>query len=73
MNRLPDYTPPRNGVGTRQRRKFANINRPVAGPPRIRRCQRRTPYQLYLIATPNGVQSHRAAEELLLRATKARI
>lgn len=61
------YTPPRvwtwvQGNGG----KFANINRPIAGPTHDRELPRgKHPLQLYSLATPNGVKVTIMLEELL--------
>ena len=58
MTDTTDYTPPKvwtwkQGNGGR----FANINRPVAGPTQDRDLPvGRHPLQLYSLATPNGVK-----------------
>ncbi|RYB05982.1 glutathione-dependent disulfide-bond oxidoreductase [Lichenibacterium ramalinae] len=67
MADLPDYTPPdvwtwKQGHGGR----FANINRPVAGPTHEKELPvGRHPLQLYSLATPNGVKVTVMLEELL--------
>ena len=67
MADLPDYTPPdvwtwKQGNGGR----FANINRPVAGPTHDKELPvGRHPLQLYSLATPNGVKVTVMLEELL--------
>jgi GSH-dependent disulfide-bond oxidoreductase len=67
MSDSSQYTPPRvwtwnNASGGR----FANINRPVAGPTHERALPRgRHPLQLYSLATPNGVKVAVMLEELL--------
>ena len=67
MTDTPDYTPPKvwtwkQGSGGR----FANINRPVAGPTHDRDLPiGRHPLQLYSLATPNGVKVTVMLEELL--------
>jgi GST-like protein len=46
--------------------QFANINRPIAGPPTTRNCRWAViPLQLYSLATPNGVKVTVMLEELL--------
>ncbi len=72
MTDLPDYTPPavwewEPGNGG----KFANINRPIAGPT----ADKELPvgkhlYQLYSLATPNGVKVTVLLEELLAAGHK---
>ena len=67
MTDLPDYTPaavwtwePGNGG------KFANINRPIAGPTSEKELPvGKHPIQLYSLATPNGVKVTVLLEELL--------
>ncbi len=67
MTDLPDYTPPKvweweKGNGG----KFANINRPVAGPTSEKELPvGKHPIQLYSLATPNGVKVTVLLEELL--------
>jgi GST-like protein len=69
MNDSPTYTPPvvwqwnsENGG------RFANINRPIAGPTHDIELQiGRHPLQLYSLATPNGVKVTIMLEELLAR------
>ncbi|MEP3722610.1 MAG: glutathione-dependent disulfide-bond oxidoreductase, partial [Parasphingorhabdus sp.] len=64
---LPDYTPPTvwkwdkaNGG------RFANINRPIAGPIKdVELPVGKHPFQLYSMATPNGVKVTIMLEELL--------
>ena len=64
---LPDYTPPKvwkwdkaNGG------RFANINRPIAGPTKeVELPVGKHPLQLYSMATPNGVKVTVMLEELL--------
>ncbi|MBT7541977.1 MAG: glutathione-dependent disulfide-bond oxidoreductase, partial [Gammaproteobacteria bacterium] len=67
MSELPTYTPPKvwkwdssNGG------KFANINRPVAGATHEKELPVGDhPFQLYSLATPNGVKVTIMLEELL--------
>ena len=69
MNDSPTYTPPavwqwnsENGG------RFANINRPIAGPTHDMELPiGRHPLQLYSLATPNGVKVTIMLEELLAR------
>ena len=67
MNESPPYTPP--PVWTRTQgsgRRFANINRPVAGATHDRELAvGRHPLQLYSLGTPNGVKVTVMLEELL--------
>ncbi|MFT6447221.1 GST-like protein [Sulfitobacter pontiacus] len=72
MTDLPDYTPPavwewEPGNGG----KFANINRPIAGPTADKELPvGKHPYQLYSLATPNGVKVTVLLEELLAAGHK---
>ena len=72
MTDLPDYTPPtvwewEPGNGG----KFANINRPIAGPTADKEWPvGKHPYQLYSLATPNGVKVTVLLEELLAAGHK---
>ncbi len=67
MSDLPDYTPPKvwkweseNGGA------FASINRPIAGPTHDKELPiGKHPFQLYSLATPNGVKVTVMLEELL--------
>jgi GSH-dependent disulfide-bond oxidoreductase len=67
MADTPDYTPPKvwtwnKGGGGR----FANINRPIAGPTHDKELPvGRHPLQLYSLGTPNGVKVTIMLEELL--------
>ena len=67
MTSSPDYTPPRvwtwnKGSGGR----FANINRPIAGPTHDKDLPvGKHPFQLYSLGTPNGVKVTIMLEELL--------
>ena len=67
MSNAPTYTPPRvwvwqSGNGGR----FANINRPVAGPTHEKDLPRGAhPLQLYSLGTPNGNKATILLEELL--------
>jgi GST-like protein len=70
MTNPPEYTPPR--VWTWQPAdpatggRFANINRPVAGPTHDKELPvGKHPLQLYSLATPNGVKVAIMLEELL--------
>ena len=67
MTETPDYTPPeiwtwkQGGEG-----RFANINRPIAGPTHEKELPvGRHPLQLYSLGTPNGVKVTVMLEELL--------
>ncbi len=62
------YTPPKvwtwNQDGTKNR--FSNINRPIAGPTHDKDLSvGKHPFQLYSLATPNGVKVTVMLEELL--------
>jgi GST-like protein len=67
MNDQTEYTPP--VVWTWDQAsggKFANINRPVAGPTHDKELPvGKHPFQLYSLATPNGVKATVMFEELL--------
>ncbi len=73
MNGESSYTPPKvwkwdseNGG------KFANINRPIAGATHDKELPiGRHPFQLYSLATPNGVKATVMLEELLQLGIKA--
>ena len=73
MTDLPDYTPPavwewEPGNGG----KFANINRTIAGPTADKELPvGKHPYQLYSLATPNGVKVTVLLEELLAAGHKS--
>ncbi len=61
------YTPPRVWKWDKESGgKFANINRPIAGPTHDKALQvGKHPFQLYSLATPNGVKVTVMLEELL--------
>ncbi|WP_068634854.1 glutathione-dependent disulfide-bond oxidoreductase [Thauera butanivorans] len=61
------YTPPRVWTWDKANGgRFANINRPIAGPTHDRELPRgKHPLQLYSLATPNGVKVGVMLEELL--------
>ncbi|MBN8238524.1 glutathione-dependent disulfide-bond oxidoreductase [Marinobacter hydrocarbonoclasticus] len=68
----PTYTPPKvwkwdpNNGG-----KFSNINRPIAGPTHEKELPvGEHPFQLYSLATPNGVKATVMFEELLEKGIK---
>ena len=68
----PTYTPPKvwkwdpNNGG-----KFSNINRPIAGPTHEKELPvGEHPFQLYSLATPNGVKAPVMFEELLEKGIK---
>jgi GST-like protein len=67
MSDTTDYVPPRVWTWTRPSGgRFANINRPVAGPTHDKALPvGRHPLQLYSLATPNGVKVTVMLEELL--------
>jgi GST-like protein len=62
-----DYTPPKVWTwNTANGGRFANINRPIAGPTHDKELPvGRHPLQLYSLATPNGVKVTVMLEELL--------
>ena len=65
-NTPPEYTPPT--VWTWDKANgghFANINRPIAGPTPGGLAVGPHPFQLYSLATPNGVKVTVMLEELL--------
>ena len=68
----PTYTPPKvwkwdpNNGG-----KFSNINRPIAGPTHEKELPvGEHPFQLYSLATPNGVKATVMLEALLEKGIK---
>jgi len=63
----PTYTPPRIWTWNKANGgQFANINRPIAGPTHEKALPvGRHPFQLYSLATPNGVKVTVMLEELL--------
>jgi GSH-dependent disulfide-bond oxidoreductase len=67
MSDEPDYVPPRVWSWNKSNGgQFANINRPVAGPTHEKELPvGRHPFQLYSLATPNGVKVTVMLEELL--------
>lgn len=67
MNDKSAYTPPAVWTSDKESGgKFANINRPVAGPTFERELPvGKHPLQLYSIATPNGIKVTAMLEELL--------
>jgi len=72
MSKSKEYTPPKvwqwndeNGG------QFANINRPISGPTHDKKLpQGKHPFQLYSLATPNGVKVTVMFEELLALGIK---
>ncbi len=66
MTDTPDYTPPKVWVNKPSGGRFANINRPIAGPTHEKELPLgRHPLQLYSLGTPNGVKVTIMLEELL--------
>lgn len=67
MNQPEGYTPPKVWTWNRENGgRFANINRPVAGPTHDKDLPvGKHPLQLYSLATPNGVKVTILLEELL--------
>jgi GST-like protein len=67
MNDSPVYTPPTIWKWNKENGgRFANINRPIAGPTHDKELPvGRHPLQLYSLATPNGVKVTIMLEELL--------
>ena len=67
MSELPAYTPPKVWTWNKANGgRFANINRPIAGPTHESALPRgKHPLQLYSLATPNGVKVTIMLEELL--------
>ncbi|WP_110708180.1 glutathione-dependent disulfide-bond oxidoreductase [Salinicola sp. CR57] len=63
---MSDYVPPRVWEPKESGGKFASINRPVAGPTHDKELPvGKHPFQLYSLATPNGVKVTVLLEELL--------
>jgi GST-like protein len=67
MSETPGYTPPKIWTWNRESGgRFANINRPIAGPTHEQPLPvGRHPLQLYSLGTPNGVKVTVMLEELL--------
>jgi GST-like protein len=67
MTDAPEYTPPKVWVWNKPSGgRFANINRPIAGPTHEKELPvGRHPLQLYSLGTPNGVKVTIMLEELL--------
>jgi len=66
MTDTPDYTPPKVWINKPSGGRFANINRPIAGPTHDKELPvGRHPLQLYSLGTPNGVKVTIMLEELL--------
>ena len=72
MTDSPTYTPPQVWKWNKENGgRFANINRPVAGPTHDKELPvGKHPLQLYSLATPNGVKVTIMLEELLARGHK---
>jgi GST-like protein len=72
MSDASDYTPPKVWTWSKENGgKFANINRPVAGATHEKALPvGEHPFQLYSLATPNGVKVTIMFEELLERGHK---
>ena len=64
---MTDYTPPKVWTWNKENGgRFANINRPIAGPTHDKELPvGRHPLQLYSLATPNGIKATVMLEELL--------
>jgi GST-like protein len=69
MTDTPAYTPPKVWTWNKeQEHRFSSINRPVAGPTHEKELPvGRHPFQLYSLATPNGVKVTVMLEELLAK------
>ncbi|HWL83905.1 MAG TPA: glutathione-dependent disulfide-bond oxidoreductase [Roseomonas sp.] len=67
MSNAPEYVPPKVWTWNQANGgRFANINRPIAGPTHEKELPvGRHPLQLYSLATPNGVKVTVMLEELL--------
>src|SRR5262245_14386834 len=72
MTTTPSYTPPRVWIWDKESGgRFANINRPVAGPTHEKELPvGKHALQLYSLATPNGVKVTVLLEELLALGKK---
>jgi GST-like protein len=72
MTDTPEYTPPKVWAWNKPSGgRFANINRPIAGPTHEKALPvGRHPLQLYSLGTPNGVKVTIMLEELLARGHK---
>jgi GST-like protein len=73
-NNFPAGYQPAEGVGMEKGNggKFANINRPIAGATHDKELPvGKHPFQLYSLATPNGVKVTVMLEELLAAGTRA--
>ena len=65
---MSDYTPPKVWTWNQDKNtnRFSNINRPIAGPTHEKELPvGKHPFQLYSLATPNGVKVTVMLEELL--------
>ena len=69
MTDKPEYVPPKVWEWNKENGgRFANINRPIAGPTQEKELPvGKHPFQLYSLATPNGVKVTVMFEELLAR------
>ena len=69
MSDAPEYTPPKVWTWNKESGgRFANINRPIAGATHEKELSvGRHPFQLYSLATPNGVKVTVMFEELLAK------
>lgn len=69
MTDTPEYTPPKVWTWNKDaEHRFANINRPIAGATHEKELSvGRHPFQLYSLATPNGVKVTVMLEELLAK------
>jgi GSH-dependent disulfide-bond oxidoreductase len=67
MTDTPEYTPPKVWTWNKESGgRFANINRPIAGPTHDKELPvGKHPFQLYSLATPNGIKVTVMLEELL--------
>jgi len=72
MTNTPEYVPPKVWVWNKENGgRFANINRPIAGPTHDKELPvGKHPFQLYSLATPNGVKVTVMFEELLAAGHK---
>jgi GST-like protein len=72
MTNAPEYVPPKVWVWNKDNGgRFANINRPIAGATHEKELPvGRHPFQLYSLATPNGVKVTMMFEELLAAGHK---
>ena len=72
MSDSAEYTPPKVWIWDKESGgRFANINRPIAGPTHEKELPvGKHPFQLYSLATPNGVKVTVMFEELLAAGHK---